>query len=140
MGMDVTLSKSGTELDSSFDTASSTSTHHLSDESIICQEEFDRIFGSSIPYLLEIANICLDEDDVFDKQDEHKKKENKRGKSGIDMVKDRKINGDNNNQHIIPIEECAKPFREEFKLVNFRYFYLAPIQLHQGGFKEDYIE
>jgi hypothetical protein len=114
--MDVTLLKSGTELDSPFDTASSTSTHHLSNESVKCKEELDRIFGQSIPYVLEIGDICFDEDDVFDKQDEHKKKEKKRGKSGIDMVRDRKINGDNNNQHIIPIEECANPFQRRIEI------------------------
>jgi hypothetical protein len=58
----------------------------------------DRIFGLSIPYVLEIGDICFDEDDVFDKQEEHKNKETKRGKSGIDLVEDRKddekINGD----------------------------------------------
>jgi hypothetical protein len=144
MDMDVTLSKSGTELDSSFNTASSTSNHQLSDESVRCQEELDRIFGPSIPYVLEIGDICFDEDDVFDKQDEHKKKEKKRGKSGIDLVEDckddEKINGDNNNQHIIPIEEYAKPFKEELKSTNFKSFCLAPIQLHQKGFKEDSIE
>jgi hypothetical protein len=65
-------------LDSSFDTLSSTSTHHLSNESIRCQEELDRIFGPSIPYVLEIEDICFDKDDFFDKHEEHKKKENKK--------------------------------------------------------------
>jgi hypothetical protein len=144
MDMDVTLSKSGTELDSSFSTASSTSIHQLSDESVRCQEKLDRIFGSSIPYVLEIGDICFDEDDVFDKQDEHKKKEKKSRKNRINLVEDpkddEKINYDNNNQHIIPIERYAKPFKEEFKLADFKSFRLAPIQLHHKGFKEDSIE
>jgi hypothetical protein len=95
-------SETRTELDSSFGTASSTSTHQLSHESIRCQEELDRIFGPSIPYVLEIEDICFNEDDFFDKKEEHKKKENKKGKSGIDLVEDHKddekINGDNNKQ------------------------------------------
>jgi hypothetical protein len=48
-------------------------------------------------------------------------------------------NNDNNNQHIIPIEEYAKPFKEELKSTKFKSFCLAPMQLHQKGFKEDSI-
>jgi hypothetical protein len=101
MGSSVASSETRIELDSSVDPASSTSIHHLLDESVRCQEELDRIFGPSIPYVLEIEDICFDEDDFFDKQEEHKRKENKKGKSGIDDLvedhkNDEKINGDNN--------------------------------------------
>jgi hypothetical protein len=98
----------------------------------------------SILYVLEIRDIYFDEDDVFDKQDKHKKKEKERRKKGINMVEDRKdeenINDDNNNQHIIPIENYSRPFKEELKSSNFKSFRLAPIQLHQEGFEEDSIE
>jgi hypothetical protein len=60
-------------------------THHqhqfqLSDESVRCQEELDRIFGPSIPHILEIEEIYFDEEDVFKKQDKHKKKKRKEEK------------------------------------------------------------
>jgi hypothetical protein len=142
--MDVTLLKSGTESDSSFGIVSSTSIHQLSDESVGCQEELDRIFGSYIPYVLGIGDIYFDEDDIFNKQDKRKKRTKKNRKRGINLVEDRKddmrINDDNNNQHIIPIEEYAKPFKEELKSANFKSFRLAPTQLHHKEFKEDSIE
>ena len=50
--IDVTPSKSGTELDLSFGTASSTSVRQHSNESVRCQEDLDRIFGPYIPYVL----------------------------------------------------------------------------------------
>jgi hypothetical protein len=144
MDSDVTSLESGTELDLSFGTASSASIRQISDESVRCQEELDRIFGPSIPYILKIEEICFDEEDVFKKQDKHKKKEKKRRKSGINLVEDRKddkkVNDDNNNQHIIPIEEYAKPFKEELKSTNLKSFRLAQKQLHQKGFKEDFIK
>jgi hypothetical protein len=80
MGSDITSLEIGIELDSSFDTSSTMLVRQRSEESIICQEELDRIFGPSIPYVLEIEDICFDKDDVFDKQEEHKKKDNKREK------------------------------------------------------------
>ena len=76
--IDVTPSKSGTKLDLSFGTASSTSVHQHLDESVRYQEELDRIFGPSVPYVLEIGDIYFDEDDVFNKQDEHKKNKKKK--------------------------------------------------------------
>jgi hypothetical protein len=77
--------------------------------------ELDRIFSPSTPYSLKVEDIYFEEDDIFDKQEEHKKK----GKSGVDLVEDHeddeKINSNNNKQHIIPIKEYAKPFKEELK-------------------------
>jgi hypothetical protein len=102
--------------------------------------ELDRIFGPSTPYSLKFKDIYFEEDDIFDKQKEQKRK----GKSGADLVEDHKddekINGSNNKQHIIHIKECAKPFNEKLKTTNFKSFRLAPTQLHQIGFKEDSIE
>jgi hypothetical protein len=54
-----------TELDLSVGNVSSTSTHQLSEESVRCQEELDRIFGPLPPYVLEIGDICFDKDDLF---------------------------------------------------------------------------
>jgi hypothetical protein len=117
--IDVTPSESGTELDLSFGTASSTSVRQHSDESVRYQEELDRIFGPSIPYVLEIGDIYFDEDDVFNKQDEHKKNKKKKRKSGTNLVEDcrdnKEVIGDNNSQHIIPMEYYAKPFKEGLK-------------------------
>jgi len=59
MDSDVTSSDFGTELDLSFDTASSASIRQILDESIRCQEELDRIFGPSIPYILKLEDIFL---------------------------------------------------------------------------------
>jgi hypothetical protein len=103
----------------------------------------DRIFGPSIPYVLEIGDIRFVEDDIFNKQVKHKGKENKRVKRGIDMMEDCEDDkgiSDNNNQHIIPIKEYAKPFKEELKSTNSRYFHLAPTQLHQKELNEDSIK
>ena len=87
------------------------------------------IFGPSIPYILKIEEICFDEEDVFKKQDKHKRKEKKRRKNGINLEEDRKddknVNDDNNNQYSIPIEEYTKPFKEELKSPNLKYFRLA---------------
>jgi hypothetical protein len=38
------------------------------------------------------------------------------------------------------MEYYAKPFKEELKLTNFRSFTLAQKQLHQKGFKENFIK
>jgi hypothetical protein len=106
--------------------------------------ELDRIFRPLTPYILKVEDIYFDENDVFNKQEEQKRKENNKGKSGVDLEEDheddKKINGNNNKQHIIPIKEYAKPFKEELKTTNFKSFRLAPTQLHQKGFKEDSIE
>jgi hypothetical protein len=142
--IDVTPSKSGTKLDLSFGTASLASIHQLSNESIRCQDELDRIFGPFIPYILNIEDIFFDEEDVFKKQDKHKNKEKKRRKSGINLVGDHKddknVNDDDNNQHIIPIEEYSNPFKEELKSTNLKSFRLAQMQLHHKEFKEDSIK
>jgi hypothetical protein len=82
----VTSTESGTELDLSFGIASSTSIRPLLDESVRFQEELDRIFWISIPYILEIGEIYFDEEDFFNKQDKHKNNEKKRRKSRITLV------------------------------------------------------
>jgi hypothetical protein len=59
----------------------------------------------------------------------------------VEDCKDKKkVSNDNNNQHIIPIEEYAKPFKEELKSTNLKSFRLAQKQFHQKGFKENFIK
>ena len=53
-----------------------------------------------------------------------------------DCKDDKRVNDDNNNQHIIPIEEYAKPFKEELKSTNLKSFCLAQKQLHQKDSKK----
>jgi hypothetical protein len=104
-----------------------------------------RIFGPSIPYVLEIRDINFDEDDVFNKQDEHKKnKKKKRRKSGTNLVEDcrdnKEVSDDSNSKNIIPMEYYNNPFKEWLESTEFKYFLLAPMQLHQKGLKEDSIK
>jgi hypothetical protein len=66
----------------------STSIRRHSNESVRNQEELDRIFGPSIPYVLEIGDIYFDEDDVFNKQDKHINNKKKQRKSGTNLVED----------------------------------------------------
>ena len=60
------------------------------------------------------------------------------------MVEDcrdnKEVIDDNNSQPIIPMEYYAKPFKEGLKLTDFKSFRLAPMQLHQRGFKEHSIK
>jgi hypothetical protein len=110
----VTSSESGTELDLSFETASSTLVCQHPDESIRYHEDLNRIFGPYDPYILEIGDIYFDEDDVFNKQVEHKKNKKNKTKKWNKPVEDcrdsKEVIDDNNSQHIIPMEYYAKTF------------------------------
>jgi len=116
-GIDVAPSKSGTELDLSVGTALSASICELSDQSIRCQDESERIFGPSIPDVLEPGEIYVGKEDIFNKQGQHKKYKKKRRKNGINLVEgskdDEEVNDKDNIQHVIPIKEYANPFKEE---------------------------
>jgi hypothetical protein len=117
MNNDMTPSELETELD--FSVGNVSSTHQLSEESVRCQEELDGIFGPLPPYVLEIGEI--------------------KGRiSEASLVEDHKDDNkvsDDNMKYIIPMKRYAKPFKEK---LSSKSFHLAPMQLHQNCFKEDY--
>jgi len=154
--------------------ALSISASQLSDGSATCQAELEKIFGPSIPYVLDPEQIYFGKEEIFDRQDKHKiekmkkpadhiemnaksdrnprmikiKKStsNKRRKNGINIVKDCKddiihaeFSDKDSIQHVIPIEEYAKPIKEKLRSINFKSFCLAQRKLHQTGFKESLI-
>jgi hypothetical protein len=74
----------------------------------------------------------------------------KRRKSMINLVKDYmddlsivhdecKDCDEDINQHIIPIKEYAKPFKEKLKKINCKLFPMAQRKLHQIRFRESLI-
>jgi hypothetical protein len=56
-----------------------------------------------------------------------------------DSKDDEEVNDEDSSQHVIPIEEYAKPFKEELISINFKSFCLAQRQLHQKGLRESLI-
>jgi hypothetical protein len=89
------------------------------------------IFGPSIPDVLEFGEIYVGKDDIFNKQGKPKKHKKKRRKNGINLVEDCKDDEEvYDSQHVIPMEDYAKPFKEELKSNNFKSFRLEQRQLH----------
>jgi hypothetical protein len=72
-GINVAPSESGMGLDLLVGSALSASICQLSDESVRCQDELERIFGPSIPNVLEPGEIYVGKEDTFNKQGKHKK-------------------------------------------------------------------
>jgi hypothetical protein len=55
------------------------------------------------------------------------------------MIVHDEFNDKDSIQHVIPIKEYAKPFKEKLKKINFKSFPLAQRKLHQKGFRESLI-
>jgi hypothetical protein len=145
--VDSTHSESGFGLNLSVGSALSASICQLSDKSFDGQDELDRIFGPSTPYVLEPGDIYFGKEDTFDRQNDYKNEKiekpddhievnvksdqdlrmikirkgisKKRRKNGINIVKDLT---DDIVFDEVNSKEYAKPFKEKIKRINCKLF------------------
>jgi hypothetical protein len=113
-----TPSELETELDFSVENVSST--HQLSEESVRYPEEWYGILGPTPPCVLKIGKIKGKISDT----------------SLVEDHKDDKVSNDN-VKYTILMKRYSKHFKEK---PSSKSFHLAPMQLHQNGFKEDYLK
>jgi hypothetical protein len=143
--VDSTHSELGFGLNLSVGSALSASICQLSDKSFDGQDELDRIFGPSTPYILEPGDIYFGKEDTFDRENDYKNEKTKkpddhnevksdqdlrmikirkgiskkRRKNGINIVKD--LTGDIVFDEVNS-KEYAKPFKEKTKKINCKLF------------------
>jgi hypothetical protein len=84
-GIDVAPSESEVGLELSVGSALLTSIFQLSDESFNGQDDLDRIFGPSIPYVLEPGDIYFGKEETFDRQSENKNEKIEKPGDHIEM-------------------------------------------------------